>query len=307
MCEIIKEMNNKSRLTSNQKALVLMILPVLIYIVLFKFIPFAGNIIAFEDFKILSGIFNSEWVGLKHFQRLFSSDIFYAAFSNTLRINFLELVVGFPFTILLSIMLVEINRHIRPFLQICLYIPFFISWSALGGMIVQMLSPSVGLPAAIGSLFGFGYSEIPFLLGNEKSWLVVFVLSEIWQSAGWGTIIYVSSILNMNPSVYEAAKLDGASRFYQCIHLTIPLLKPTIIIMFILKIGGLLSTSFEQVYALSNPLVTEVSDVLSTYEYRVGLQGMQFSFATAIGIFERLVGIVLVFVTRHIIKKYEER
>lgn len=298
-------MNKRTK--SNQRTLILMVLPVLIYIVLFKFIPFAGNIIAFEDFKILSGIFKSDWIGLKHFQRLFSSEIFHTALSNTLRINFIELIIGFPFTIFLSIMLVEINRRIRPFVQICLYIPFFISWSALGGMIVQMLSPSVGLPAAVGSLFGVGYSDIPFFLGNEKSWLLVFILSEIWQSAGWGTIIYVSAILNMNPSVYEAAKLDGASRVYQCIYLTMPLLKPTIIIMFILKIGGLLSTSFEQVYALSNPLVTEVADVLSTYEYRTGLQSMQFSFATAIGIFERIVGIVLVFITQYIVKRYEDK
>jgi len=287
----------------NNKVLYMMLLPVLAYIVVFKFIPLLGNIIAFQDYSFFKGIFSSEWVGLKHFERLFTSKIFYNVVWNTLKLNILNILIVFPFTILLAVMLVEIKERFRKWIQVLLYIPYFISWAALGGIIIHILSPSIGIPAAFGTLFGVSYDNLPFLMGNSTSWIGVFVLSSIWQSAGYGSIVFVAAILNIDKRLYQAAEIDGASKWQQTLHITLPAIKLTIAVMFILKIGSILSLGFEQIYALSNSMVYDVSDVLSTYEYRIGLQGMQYSFATALGICEGIVGFVLVIITNYIVKK----
>lgn len=278
-------------------------IPTILYIITFKFIPFIGNVIAFMDYKLMKGIFRSEWIGLAHFTRMFQSEIFKNAFINTLRLNFLDLLIGFPSTILLSLILVEIKAKLRNVLQTCLYIPYFISWSALGGIIVQMLSPSVGVVAAIGKLFAIDYSNLPILLGNDSSWIVIYVLAGIWQYAGWGTIVYVSAILSIDANLYEQAQIDGASKFQQMYLITLPMIKPIVLLMLILKISGILSTNFEQVYVLSNSMVLDVSDVLSTYEYRVGLQSMQFSYATAVGLLKSTLGLAFVFIARLVVKR----
>lgn len=295
-------MGNK-RIKKESLIYLLFVLPTILYLIIFKFIPFVGNVIAFMDYKLLKGFFGSDWVGFKHFIRMFESEVFFDAFYNTLRLNLLDICIGFPFTILLSLLLVEIKLKWRNIFQTCLYIPYFISWSALGGIIVQMLSPTVGLVGAIGKLFSINNSDLPILLGQESSWIIIYVLTGIWQYAGWGTIIYVSDIMSINKNLYESAEIDGATKLQQIIHITFPLIKPTILTMFLLKIAGILSTSFEHVYALSNPMVLSVSDVLSTYEYRAGLQSMQFSYATAIGLFESIVGIIFVILARKLINK----
>ena len=280
-------------------------LPVIIYLVLFRFLPFLGNIIAFLDFKLLKGFGGSEFIGLSNFERLFKSNIFWTAFSNTIRLNLLDLAIGFPFTIFLSLVLIQLSDRPRRNIQTILYIPYFISWAALGGIIVQMLSPSLGVVNAIGKLFSLNYGDLPLIMGNESSWVIVYVLTGIWQYAGWGTIIYVSYMLKINKSIYESAALDGADTFQKIIHITLPITKQMILIMLLLKISGILSASFEQIYALSNPMVLGVSDVLSTYEYRAGLQSMQFSYATALGLVESVIALIVVLVSRFLISKVD--
>ena len=280
-------------------------LPVIIYLVLFRFLPFLGNSIAFLDFNILKGFWGSEFVGFSNFERLFKSNIFWNAFGNTIRLNLLDLAIGFPFTIFLSLVLIQLSDRARKSIQTILYIPYFISWAALGGIVVQMLSPSLGIVNAIGKLFSLNYSNLPLIMGNESSWVVVYVLTGIWQYAGWGTIIYVTYMLSINKTIYESASLDGASSFQKIIHITLPITKPIILIMLLLKLSGILSTSFEQIYALSNPMVTGVSDVLSTYEYRAGLQSMQFSYATALGLVESVIALIVVLVSQLLISKVD--
>lgn len=279
--------------------------PTMIYILLFKFVPFAGNIIAFLDYKLLKGIWESEWIGLQHFVRLFQSDIFWNALDNTLHLNLLDLLIGFPFTIILSLALALMRDSLREKLQTVLYIPYFISWAALGGIIVQMLSPSIGIVAAVGKLFSIDHSDLPILLGNKSSWVAVYVLAGIWQYAGWGTIVYVNAILGIDKHLYESAQIDGASVYQRMRYITLPLIMPTVLVMLLLKISGILSTNFEQVFALSNPMVLGISDVLSTYEYRAGLQSMQFSYATAIGLVESVIGVCFVIVSRVLIRKID--
>lgn len=278
-------------------------LPAIIYILLFRFIPFLGNSIAFMDYKLLKGFRDSEFVAFEHFIKLFKSEIFWRTLGNTIRLNLLDLLIGFPFTIFLSLILAQIRSQYRNYLQTILYIPHFISWAALGGIIVQMLSPSIGVVGAVGKLFSVDYSDLPLMLGEEVSWLFVYILASIWQYAGWGTIVYVNAILGIDKLIYNSAQIDGASKAQQLWYITLPLIKPIVLLMLLLKISGILSTSFEQVYALSNPMVLGVSDVLSTYEYRAGLQSMQFSFATAIGLVESIIGIVLVLISRFLISK----
>ena len=280
-------------------------LPVIIYLLLFRLLPFLGNSIAFMDFKILKGFFDSDFIGLENFKRLFQSNVFWTALINTIRLNLLDLLIGFPFTVFLSLVLVQISVKHQHIFQTVLYIPYFISWAALGGIVVQMLSPSIGIVGAVGKLLSINYSDLPLLMGEESGWVIVYVLTGIWQYAGWGTIIYVSYIRNISKSIYESASLDGATSFQQIIHITLPIIKPMVLIMLLLKLSGILSTSFEQVYALSNPMVLGVSDVLSTYEYRAGLQSMQFSYATAIGLVESAIGFIVVLLSRFLISKVD--
>ena len=303
----MKALSNNKR-TSIQKegwVYTILSLPTIAYLILFKFIPFLGNAIAFMDYKLLKGIWGSDWVGFAHFSRLFQSEIFSNALMNTLRLNLFDLAVGFPFTIVLSLVLTQLKAKLRVHVQTLLYIPYFISWAALGGIIVQMLSPSMGVVAAVGKLFSVNYTDLPVLLGKESSWLFVYVLAGIWQYSGWGTIVYVSAIMNIDNTIYESAQLDGASRFQQLWYMTLPMIAPVVIVMFLLKIAGVLSTSFEQIYALSNPSVSNVADVLCTFEYRLGMQSMQFSYATAIGLVESLLGILFVLISRKLISKID--
>lgn len=285
------------------RTLFVFVLPTLIYILLFKVIPFLGNIIAFENYKIRDGVLHSEFIGIQNFVHLFSSKTFWNAFINTITLNSLDLLVSFPFTIILSLMLVEIRQNYRKIMQLCLYLPYFISWAALGGIIIHFLSPSVGFVSTIGTLLGIGNNDLPYLMGDSKSWLLVYILSSIWQSAGWGTIIYVAAISKIDRSLYEAAAIDGTNRFQQALYITLPQLVPLISVMFVLKVSSIVSSGFEQVYALANPMVSEISNVISTYEYKVGLQGMQYGYATALGFFESAISLVLLTLGNVVVKK----
>lgn len=276
-----------------------MFLPVLVYFIIFKYVPMLGTVIAFKDYKIGKGIIGSEWVGLYHFKRLFSSPNFYTILRNTLMLNLLNLVFGFPAPIILSVLINEVlHKTYKRTVQTVLYVPHFISWVILGGMIIQIFALDGPVNNILATIIP-NYKNISFM-GTNKHWIAVYVLSGIWQSAGWGTVIYLAAITNVDQQLYEAARIDGANKFQQIFNVTLPCIAGTIAVMLIMRVGSILTVGFEQIYMLQNKGVLEVSDVISTYEYRVGLQDRQYSYTTALGLFKGIIGLILVMGTNKI-------
>jgi putative aldouronate transport system permease protein len=270
---------------------VFMVIP-LAYFVIFKYIPMYGVIIAFKDFRIVRGIFGSAWVGLQQFQRLFRTPDFYKILRNTLFLNIIGLVLRWPVPIILAILLNEVRFSLfKRVNQSVLYLPHFISWVVLAGIFIQMLSPSTGVVNMI--LKALGLAPIYFMASNFW-WPIMYVFSGIWQGAGWGSILYLAAISGIDPELYEAARIDGAGKLAQTWHITLPGIKATIAIMLILRMGGMMDVGFEHIYNMMNPAVYEVSDVFSTYVYRIGIQGAQYSYTTAVGLFQSVVSLVLV-------------
>lgn len=284
--------------------LYLMMFPVLVFFFIFKYIPMYGTIIAFKDFRFVDGIMGSEFVGLKHFIRLFSSEDFYRIFANTLLLNVYNVIFSFPVPIILAILLNEVrNRWFKKSIQSILYIPHFISWVVLGGIIINILSPSSGVINQILKACG---AEPIYFMRSSFWWIVVFVCSTIWQTAGWGTIVYLAAITSIDAEQYDAAVIDGANKWQQITKITLPSIRGTIAIMLILRMGQMLDVGFEQIYMLQNDAVLNVSDVISTYEYRVGLEGMQYSYTAALGLFKGLIGLILITSTNYIVRRLGE-
>lgn len=284
--------------------LYLFLVPAISYFFLFKFVTLFGELIAFKDFRLLDGIWGSPWAGLKHFRQLFSSSDFWLVLRNTLLLNLYNLVLAFPAPILLALLLNEVRLNwFKRTVQNLLYLPHFISWVVLGGMIVSLLSPTTGVVNAVLGLFGI---EPVYFMTDRTWWPVVFIASSIWQGAGWGTIIYMAAITAIDPGLYEAAKMDGASKLRQMWHITLPGIRGTIAILLVLQMGKMMDVGFEHVFNLQNPAVYKVSDVISTYVYRVGLQNAQYSLATAVGLFQGVIGLVLVIMVNKIVKKLGE-
>lgn len=275
------------------------LVPVIIYFVVFKYVPiFLGLNMAFRDFNLSAGVLGSRWVGFKHFISLFQSNDFYMIMKNTILLNVYLLVFSFPVPIILALLLNEVkNKAFKKITQSIFYVPHFISWVVLGGIITTMLSPSTGVVNMILRTLG---AEPIYFMASEKWWPVIYVLSEILQTAGWGTIIYMAAISSVAPDMYEAAIVDGAGKWKQTFYITLPSIAPTIIIMLILRMGKMLDMSFEQIYALQNDAVMNVSEVISTYEYRVGLNGGQYSYTTALGLFKGVVGLIFITITNKI-------
>ena len=238
------------------------------------------------------GILGSEWVGLSVFERVLSSSKFWRAFWNTLRLNVLSLIFEFPAPILLALFLNELrNGKIKKGVQTILYLPHFVSWVVIGGIVTQIFAPENGLLNVF--LASIGLPKIPFL-SDPVAWTATYVIVSIWQSIGWGAIIYISAIMGIDQEQYEAARVDGCNRFKMMYKITLPNILPTIMIMLILKVGGMISIGLDKPMMLSNPTVTAVSDVLSTYSYTVGMEQGQFNVATAIGLFQSALNFILV-------------
>ena len=276
----------------------LLFLP-LLYFIIFKYIPMIGLQIAFRDYRINDGMWGSVWVGAKHFVRLFSSPDFYSILYNTIVLSFLNIIFGFPMPIILAILLNEVNN--MPFKRVTqslLYMPHFISWIVLGGIITTILSPSTGM---INNLVKYMGMDTVYFMGDTGWWRVVYVISGIWKEAGWGTIVYLAAISGINGELYEAARIDGANKFRQMWHVTLPGIRSTIAILLIMRMGQVLQVGFDQIYSLQNDMVLSVSDVISTYEYRIGLQDMQYSYTTALGLFKGVVGLIFVVGTNYIV------
>lgn len=287
------------------KHLYLMLLPVIVYYLVFKYYPMYGSIIAFKEFKLSKGIFNSPWVGFKYFEKLMKSKEFIQVFKNTLLISIMNLCFSFPAPIIMSLMINEVkNNKMKRMIQTIIYVPYFITWSVMGGIVNLFLSPTIGLPAKVSNLLGIAPQNTIYIMGNEGLWLLVYIFTEIWKNAGWGTIIYMSAITSINPELYESAKLDGANKLKQIIYITLPQITPLIASMFILKLGKIASVGFEQAYALQNNMVLSIAEVISTYEYKIGLaQNIQYSYSTAIGLFKGVIGLVMLAVGNIVIKR----
>lgn len=264
------------------------------FVIIFKFLPMLGLSIAFLDYKPIRGFQGSEFIGLDVFKKIFSSKDFYLALKNTLVLNILDLLVGFPAPIIIAILLNEIYcKWFKKVTQTVLYLPHFLSWVIIAGLAYQLFSPVSGYVNVL--ITRMGGEVIPFLT-EEVNWVISYVLIGVWQGMGWGTIIYLAAITGIDAELYEAATVDGAGRWRKIWYITLPCLKSTIIVMLIMSLGRIMGSSLERPFTLSNPMVTGVSDVISTYVYRVGLQQNQYNIATAVGLFQSVVGVVLVFI-----------
>ncbi|MDR6548844.1 ABC transporter permease subunit [Paenibacillus qinlingensis] len=278
-----------------------MILPGLLFFIIFKYVPLAGSIIAFQNYTPFKGIMGSEFVGFEHFKVLFSYPEFYRVLRNTLLISLYQLVFGFPAPLILALLLNEVRKvFVKKIMQTVLYVPHFLSWVILGGMLMSLLSPDTGLFNHILNSFGL---ESVFFMQEPEYFRSIVVVSGIWKEVGWGTIIYLAALTGVNPELYEAAEVDGAGKLRQVFSVTIPALLPTIMVLLLLKIGHILDLGFEQIYVLLNPLVRETGDILDTYIYDVGLLGGQYSYTTAVGLFKSIVGLVLILGANAISKK----
>ncbi|MGN7383584.1 ABC transporter permease [Paenibacillus sp. SAFN-117] len=280
--------------------LFLIALPGLLHFLIFKYIPLAGNIIAFQDFNLFQGFLHSKWVGLKHFIYMFNYPEFFMVLKNTLRFGLYSILFGFPAPLLLALLLNEIRMEwFKRTMQTLLYLPHFLSWVIVGGIFVEVLANEGIVNTILGR---FGFEPVSFLT-EPKYFLGVVIGAGIWKEIGWSMIIYLAAMTSINPNLYEAAMVDGAGRWRRMWSITLPSLMPTIIILFLLRIGHLMDANVEQVLFFLNPLVREVGEVFDTYVYRVGLTGGLYSYTTAIGIFKAVVSVVLVVSLNKLSKK----
>jgi putative aldouronate transport system permease protein len=286
------------------KYLYLLLIPAIVYYIVFKYIPMYGVIISFKDFNFKKGILGSDWIGFENFKYMFHLEDFYKVLKNSLYLSFLRIVWGFPVPILLALMLNEIgSRRFKKVCQTVIYLPHFISWVVLGGILVNFLSPTWGVVNEVLAQFGI---EPIFFLGKPQYFRPVIVLSSMWKEAGWGTIIYLAAITGINTELYDAAAVDGASKWQRLIYITIPCIRSTIVLNLILRMGSVMSNGFEQIFALQNTQNLSVSEVFETYTYRIGMLGGRYSFAATVGLFTSVVSMVFLLSTNYLSKKLGE-
>ncbi len=282
--------------------LYVMLIPTILWLLVFLYKPMYGLQIAFKDYSVFRGIANSPWVGLEHFETLFGNDQFLRALKNTIYISMLSLIFGFPMPIILALMFNEVlNKWFKNTAQTIVYLPHFISSVIIAGIVITAFSPSAGIVNTI--LGWFGYDSVYFL--TKPEWFrPIFVGTSIWQEAGFQSIVYLAAIAGVSPTLYESAVVDGASRWQMMWKITIPSIMPTIIIMLIIRIGNMLEVSFEMIILLYQPATYETADVVNTFIYRQGIQGGQYDLAGAAGLFNAVVAFVLVMSANTISKRY---
>ena len=286
-----------------QYELVLMFLPVLVYFLVFRYLPMYGITLAFKKFNLGLGILGSPWVGLDNFTTLFRTQTFLRAVRNTVIISLQRLIFSFPMPIILALLLNEV-RHLRfkKIVQTVSYLPHFLSWVILAGMFLQLLSPSTGPVNHILTQW-FGRQDPIFFLGDNTYFRGTLIVTDIWKGMGWGSVLYLATISGIDTSLYEAAVMDGASRLQRMWYITMPSLVPTISILLILNVGGILDAGFDQIFNMYNEAVYETADIIDTYVYRVGLGQMRYSLGTAVGLFKNVIGFILVIVTNRISRR----
>lgn len=284
--------------------LYIFILPALLYFIIFHYVPMYGVQIAFKDFIPSKGIWGSDWVGLEHFKHFFDSYYFWDLIKNTLGLSVYELAIGFPLPIILALALNEAKDGLyKRTVQTVTYAPHFISVVVMAGMIIAFLSPATGIVNHGLELLGF--DPIPFM-SDPKWFKTVYVFSGVWQSTGWGTIIYLAALSGVDPQHHEAAIVDGATRFQRIWHINIPALVPTMIILLIMNLGNIMAMGFEKILLLQNPLNLESSNVIATFVYQAGLLDAQYSFAAAVGLFNAVINAILLITVNQIAKKTSE-
>ncbi|HJC87825.1 MAG TPA: ABC transporter permease subunit [Candidatus Eisenbergiella intestinigallinarum] len=297
---VVKEKRNvKTYLKNSWQLYAMLIIPV-VYMILFKYKPMLGVVVAFKKFNVFQGIWNSPWIGLANFEEAFSSRDFWNALANTLILNIGDLIIGFPIPIFLAIFLNELrSSKIRKTTQTLLYLPNFLSWVIIAGISTQLFSSS-GLVNNLLNALGFG--TVNFLT-NSFIWRIVYWFFGVWQGAGYSLIVYLAALMATDASLGEAAYIDGATRLQRIWYVTLPQISSTITVLLIMQVGKLVSISFDRPYMMGNSLVRDASDVISTYVYSIGLAAGRFDFATAVGLFQTVVGVVLVLSANAVIKK----
>ena len=275
----------------------------LIWLIIFKYVPMIGAQIAFKDYRAIDGIFGSKWIGFKNFQRFFSNYQFWQVLKNTITISLYQLVASFPFPIILALaMNATLKTKFKKTVQMVTYMPHFISVVVLVGMVLQFTSPRVGIINTI--IKFFGGTPIDFM-SNAGMFSSIYVWSGVWQSCGWGTIIYLAALAGVDTELHEAAMLDGASRFKRVLHIELPLIVPTMVTMLILQFGKVMDLGFEKIYLMQNSLNRDASEVIATMVYKVGLAASvpDFAYATAIGLFNSVINLILVLIVNKVSKK----
>ncbi len=284
--------------------LTLMFIPVIAYYLIFKYAPMYGIVLAFKDYSIRKGILGSPWVGFTVFEELFATHTFVRAFRNTVIISLLRWVFGFPMPIILALMLNELkNLRFKKTMQTISYLPHFLSWIILTGLFTQLLSPTNGPINYIISLLG---GKPIYFLADNAWFRSTMVITGIWKEIGWGSIVYLATIAGIDTELYEAAECDGATRWQKMFRITLPLMKPTIVILLIMNCGSILEAGFDQIFNFYNSAVYETGDIIDTYVYRRGIGDMEYSISTAVGLFKNVIGFILVTGTNFIAKRLGE-
>ena len=283
--------------------LYLLLVPGMVYVVLFHYIPMLGVANAFRDYSAVTG--PGAWRGLEIFEKLFSRVAFQRAFRNNIIISLFKLLCGFPVPIILSLMINEIRRpRVKKFIQTAIILPNFISWFIISGLPFAMFSVTSGaIPGLIRALNP--NAVITNVLQDKDCIRTVVIGSYVWQASGMGTIVYLAAITGIDQQLYEAAMIDGAGKWQQMVHITLPTLLPTIIVLFIFRVGSVMNAGFDQIYALSNSLVVSKIDIIDTYVFKIGIEQAKFSEATAAGLFKSAIGLVLVLTTNYLAKKVD--
>jgi len=281
----------------------LLLIPI-VYFIMFRYLPMYGIVLSFRKYVPMKSAFGVEWVGFKYFKHFLSDSTFWHVFKNTFVLSSLALVIGFPLPIIFALSLNEVRgKFLKKFVQTVSYLPKFLSIIIVVLMINTLLSPSTGIINSI--IVKFGGDPIHFI--REISWFrTIYIVSDVWQFMGWNAILYIAALSSVDEQLYEAASLDGANRWQQTWHVTIPGIMPTIVITFILAVGQMLNTGFEKILLLYSPGIYDVADVIQTYVYRIGLEGRNFSYATAVGLFQSIVSLIFLWVTNKGAQKFSD-
>ena len=287
MMYAMRMQSEKLRRIKRDRNLYLLLVPLAVYYIAFHYIPMYGVTIAFKDYNIFTGIAGSEWVGLQNFRTVFDTNEFFIVLRNTVFLNFLSLLIAFPAPIVLALLLNELRSHrFKRAIQAIVYVPHFLSWVVVAGLIITTLSPSSGM---VNNLIRRIGGEPIYFMTRKVWWIVTYQLSGVWKEVGWGTIIFLAALSAIDPNLYDAAKIDGAGRWQKMRNVTLPGISTTILVVFLLSLGSVLSISFDRPFLLGNAMVMDVSDVISTYVYRVGLLNLDYSYAAAVGLFQSVV------------------
>lgn len=285
------------------KFMYLLILPAFLATAIFNYWPMYGVLVAFKNFKLNKGILGSPWAkynGFEYFRLIFKDPDVFIAIKNTLIISLGNLIILFPCYIILALLLNELkNIRYKKVLQSIMYLPHFLSWVIMAGILYNLLSTTAGVYGKVMTLFG----QMPFqIIGNPDAFLPLVFLSNLWKTSGWGTIIYLAAIAGISIEMYESAIIDGASRFQRVWHITLPSIKSTMVILLILQLGSIMNAGFDQIFNLYSPQVFRVGDILDTFVYRQGLENFQFSYSAAVGLFKQLVNLILLIVANQTVK-----